>query len=63
MPRGEYYPTGYDNDEGREIYFKDLRELNIPNLAKFSRTHTEDIFFIGVVVVMAIDVLTKRSSN
>jgi hypothetical protein len=64
MPRGEYYPTVYENDEGREIYFEDLRELNIPNWAKFLlRTHTRDLFFTGVIVVIVMDVLIKRFSN
>ncbi|MBE3128411.1 MAG: hypothetical protein IMZ60_01900 [Actinobacteria bacterium] len=34
MPKGEMIYTGYDDDEGREIYFEDYRELNIPDWAK-----------------------------
>lgn len=46
MPHGEMIYTGYDNDEGREIYFEDYRELNIPDWAKVIKGNIDDVSFI-----------------
>jgi hypothetical protein len=64
MPHGEFIPTGYDDDEGREIYVEDVRELNIPNWAKFLRTHARDVYIMGFFVAIVVaEVLIKPNSE
>jgi len=64
MPHGEYFPTGYYDDEtGREKYWEDMRELNIPDWAKFLRENTEGIVILGLIVAISISDRTKKEPN
>ena len=53
MPHGEMIPAGYDDDRGREVYFEDYRELNIPDWAKVIKGNKSTviliIFAIGLI--------------
>ena len=40
-----------------------MRELNIPDWAKFLRDNTEGIFIIGLIVAASISDRTKKEPN
>jgi len=64
MPHGEYYPTGeYDDETGRQIYWEDMIDLNIPEWAKFIRANTNAIFIGGLLVAISIDTRTKKGTD
>jgi hypothetical protein len=68
MPHGEYYPTGeyvsrYEGGPMVEQYKEDLRELNIPNWAKFLRVHGIGLSLILVIAGAVLEGKAKQESN
>ena len=70
MPHGPMIDTGYEIEPPEwsrggpvEKYVEDMRELNIPNWAKFLRKNTTGIFIIGLLVAGSISDRTKKGSS
>ena len=60
MPHGAMFDTGYENDNGVEIYKEDMRSLGIPDWAKFMRTYNLEIFF---ALFFALIVFGSKEEN
>lgn len=70
MPKGEMIDTGYeveapDWSSGGPIekFVEDVRELNIPNWAKFLKLRGADLVFILVVIGALLEDKVKSESN
>ena len=61
MPHGEYYPTGYSRyDEVGPEYLEDMRELNIPNWAKFLRVNGFRLFFMLAIIGVVLESKSRQ---